>query len=673
MKSLVQRITLCVLIGTTGSLHALDVKVDSSQTWLGYMNVFNLPPPSGDGVYQFGSSWGTADLVAVFNSGSLTITPNTIGDPNPYWYTPSGGPGATGNKIMEANFYVQLGAPTGETVNFSGNVTGFTLSSTHTTKAFIKDFAPDYSSFNVSEVVIDQTGAFNISLATSNDPARHLQYGFQTVGPCVWFTDVGPLGSVVIQDEPAPFVPDQIINGDFEIADGAGWGTTQGTPSFPTTEGNPNGHAVLDGTDGFTVLYAFNNSEKTFASLGLAPGDTYTIQMDMKITNGGTNIGGIRLEGPAGYVVEQYPAIIGDGSEWATYSIELTVPASPAQAKFGLRPGAGSIVAFDNVMIVPPAPAGPLQATIAQGTSVSWTATNEANQYQPQQSSDNSDWSNLGPAFVGTAVSSVFDATPSPFYRVLESAPSVQETVYNGNFSEEGLFSDEAEGWNGAGSQFPTRLATGGRGDNGPCMQIQAVNIGTNPTSSEIQQNTNNVFGHENGEIVPGNTYSLSFWAKQISIGTSYVQEYRVSFLADGGAELPPGGGAWQTFAATVGGDWEQKVLNGLVAPEGAVTALIQIVGKTGAVEGGLGEVLIDDVSLESTGFGTPSVLAAATVPAVEISWPSKTGQDYQVRSSTNLVDWSDFGGVISGDNNTKAVYDIITPPAKFYKVGELP
>jgi hypothetical protein len=57
----------------------------------------------------------------------------------------------------------------------------------------------------------------------------------------------------------------------------------------------------------------------------------------------------------------------------------------------------------------------------------------------------------------------------------------------------------------------------------------------------------------------------------------------------------------------------------------------------------------------------------------VEISWPSTTGQDYQVQSSPNLVDWSNFGGVISGDNTTKAVYDAITPPAKFYKVGELP
>jgi hypothetical protein len=134
------------------------------------------------------------------------------------------------------------------------------------------------------------------------------------------------------------------------------------------------------------------------------------------------------------------------------------------------------------------------------------------------------------------------------------------------------------------------------------------------------------------------------------------------------------GDGGWQNFSGPVGGDWTLINPNTqLVAPAGSTTAQIQIFGATGAVEGGLGEVLIDDVSLQSTGFGTPTVLAAATIPAVEISWPSKAGQDYQVQSAPDLVDWSNFGGVISGDNSTKAVYDTMTLPAKFYKVGELP
>src|ERR1700690_3079091 len=74
------------------------VNVDPGAAWIGYMNVFELP--ENGGAYVSGSSWGTADLCATFSGTTLTLTPNTIGDPSPYWYTPSGGPGATGNKTM---------------------------------------------------------------------------------------------------------------------------------------------------------------------------------------------------------------------------------------------------------------------------------------------------------------------------------------------------------------------------------------------------------------------------------------------------------------------------------------------------------------------------------------------------------------------------------------------
>jgi hypothetical protein len=183
-----------------------NVYVDSSATWLGYMNVFNKPQDGG--AYQFGSPWGTADLVAVFNNSGLVLSPNVIGDPNSYWYTPSGGPGSVGNKTMDASMYVEIGSFPGRKLIFSGTVLSNTLTSAANTNAigngwtsvaFIKDYAPDYSSFNASTVPLTN-GAFSISLNTVNDPARHVQYGFQTVGPNVWFTDVAPFGNIVINN-----------------------------------------------------------------------------------------------------------------------------------------------------------------------------------------------------------------------------------------------------------------------------------------------------------------------------------------------------------------------------------------------------------------------------------------------------------------------------------------
>jgi hypothetical protein len=180
----------------------VTVGVDPGASWIGFMNVFELP--SNGGAYVFGSGWGVADLCATFSGPILTLTPNTIGDPNPFWYTPSGGPGATGNKTMDASMYVETtGVFTGQTLSFTGSVLANTLVSPYTSVAFIKDFAPDYSS-SISITAPMVNGVFNISLATINDPSRHIQYGFETIGPDVWITDVASKGLVQITAVPEP-------------------------------------------------------------------------------------------------------------------------------------------------------------------------------------------------------------------------------------------------------------------------------------------------------------------------------------------------------------------------------------------------------------------------------------------------------------------------------------
>lgn len=189
------------------------VLVNPSEPWLGFMNVFEIPQNGGG--YVFGQPWGTADLTAVFSGSTLTLGPNTIGDPNPFWYIPSGGPGAIGNKTMDANMYVETtGLYPGQTLTFSGNMLANTLTlpgnvnplgNGWTAVAFIKDFAPDYSSSTSASVSLPLTpGPFSVSLATINDPARHVQYGFEVIGPDVWITDVGPYGNIQIEAVPEP-------------------------------------------------------------------------------------------------------------------------------------------------------------------------------------------------------------------------------------------------------------------------------------------------------------------------------------------------------------------------------------------------------------------------------------------------------------------------------------
>lgn len=184
----------------TPSYAEVGVTVDPGTINLGFMNVYNLPAPDGDGSFQFASPWGFGDLVASYSGSELTFSPNTIGDPDPYWYIGGGGPGAPGNKIMEANGYAEVldGSFAGTEVTFAFEVLSNTLTEAHTLRAFIRDFAPDFSSLVETTVEITTPGSYQITLATSPAPGRPVQYGFQMVGVNVWSTDVAPFGSVVI-------------------------------------------------------------------------------------------------------------------------------------------------------------------------------------------------------------------------------------------------------------------------------------------------------------------------------------------------------------------------------------------------------------------------------------------------------------------------------------------
>jgi hypothetical protein len=200
--SLLALIVSCGLLFAARAGADTTVTVDPSAPWQGFMNVFELP--SNGGAYVFGSSWGVPDLVATFSGPTLTLAPNTIGDPASFWYTPSGGPGAAGNKTMDANMYVEkTDTLSGQHLTFTGNVSSNTLVSPYTSVAFIKDFAPDYSS-NVTVTAPLNAGVFSISLDTIGSAGRHVQYGFETIGPDVWITDVGPKGNVQVTGVPEP-------------------------------------------------------------------------------------------------------------------------------------------------------------------------------------------------------------------------------------------------------------------------------------------------------------------------------------------------------------------------------------------------------------------------------------------------------------------------------------
>lgn len=188
---------ILLLLGFAAGLRAdTTVSVNSGGTWIGFMNVSELP--ANGGAYDFGSVWAPADLDAIVSGTNVILTPNTsIDRDNPtdtFWWV--GGAGGAPNKNMDANYYVQDDTLAGQTVTFVGTCISNNLVSPYTSVAFIKDFTPDFSSSTSTTVALAEGVPFSISLATT--AGDHIQYGFETIGPDARIATVASLGQVIV-------------------------------------------------------------------------------------------------------------------------------------------------------------------------------------------------------------------------------------------------------------------------------------------------------------------------------------------------------------------------------------------------------------------------------------------------------------------------------------------
>ncbi|MFM7243996.1 MAG: DUF1559 domain-containing protein [Planctomycetaceae bacterium] len=151
-------------------------------------------------------------------------------------------------------------------------------------KAFVRDFAADYSTFSYSEVPITSTGTFAVRLDAIDDPTRHVQWGLQTTGPDVWITELPSKGTVVVNAVPTTAEGGTIDVGNglvnvaaglspadmlTAILTGLGDGSWNGTAGITSTavaadvaRGAPRAIGWLDNGDG-SVSFAY-----------AAPGDT---------------------------------------------------------------------------------------------------------------------------------------------------------------------------------------------------------------------------------------------------------------------------------------------------------------------------------------------------------------------------------------------------------------
>ena len=653
MNSILKNLALWAILGSAGSAVAAPILIPNGDFSAGN-SLWNENNCCGSYIYSYPGSGG--------NPGGYGIINNSGGGGYGIWI-------ANGDAVISL---ASLGLTAGKAYTFSQDM--ITLTPGGGNKAGVK-----IESWGSSGYISDSG-----DLRATTESAAWATYNFNyTIAPGATNIKVVPLwapnasiGYDNFKVDNTPVVVQPVIpNGAFEIPGGASWAFFQGggqTVNYPATGGNPDGCAVIDsvGKGAYAVMVANNNASMSLVSLGLTAGQTYTFQQDMKIL-AGTSIGGLKVEFVPTGTGDLYPAIIGSGTQWATYSFQVTIPLTCTQIQLVPLWGPNSQVAYDNFKILLPAPPGPPIATIKTGTQVNWAAASAVNTYQPQKSADNSIWEDLGTLFTGNPVTSVFEAAKSPYYQVLETTPpSIGNGVLNPGFETTAAITGVNPGaanWNivvapSAGASMTVAASSMGftPHSGAEMLVIESVTPASGPVTAPNTDVRSDRFN-----VSASTSYTMSFYAANtVKVGAANPQ-FTLFFYDDFGG---PVGNSFTSFA-DVGTAWT-KVEKTFTTPAGAASVTVGWIQAMGAGNAWQWVSLIDDVSLPTPSApGITSVLAANPVPAVEVSWTTLTGSSYQVKSSLDLSTWANFGTSVNGTGSLFSVVDPISVSKKFYRV----
>lgn len=424
------------LLGSAGKSQATIVTVDSSIS-VGRMDVFGLDefnqPNFND--YKFGSAWGLADVKSTVGSSSIVLEANYntyANNPGDAFWRNNNGAGPAGNKWMVASTLADVPATAfpDDICNFQAEVTDYTFDPGYEVRAFITGFNADYTvNFKLTSPPLTAGSVVDLEFDTFG--WVRIQYGFEVQGINA-NPEYNPGSATVVANVVPPIVYG-IPNAGFEIPDGAQWNFDQAnghTVDYQPEGGNPGGYAEINGLAAtqtwFAVLVANSGLQIPLEALSLTAGQTHTFAMDMKLVDG-INIGGLKVEFLPGTAStgDMYPTgLTGDGSEWATYSFPVTIPANAVAIKIVPLWGPNSVVHYDNIRVAGPFAA--TAATVESNLKISWpTVTGRS--YQVEKSIDLVSWAPFGAEVNGNgATFSVTDPVGAPgkaFFQVFETTP----------------------------------------------------------------------------------------------------------------------------------------------------------------------------------------------------------------------------------------------------------
>lgn len=292
MKKTILLLMLVASFAYTGNAQT-TITVGPGMPWTAYMNVFD----SVGSAYMFGSGWALPDVKTTIDAGngSMRLHPNfsAWNTTDPYWYNSST---MGGNKVMEANTYVESNMLGGQNLTFEGFVDSFTLDAAYTADAFIKVLDPNngYATVLFTKSPITAVGAFTVSDSIPPTAGLLTQYGFIIYGINADPANEAALGNVYIRGNNAPPLPPinvtfQVQSPDsipvFVFGSWSGWSNFPGEPM--TSIGNDTYEATVQLNSMDTVEYLFVSGTATET---LDPNDGCT-NGNMQFTNRRTGFG----------------------------------------------------------------------------------------------------------------------------------------------------------------------------------------------------------------------------------------------------------------------------------------------------------------------------------------------------------------------------------------------
>jgi len=188
------------------------------------------------------------------------------------------------------------------------------------------------------------------------------------------------------------------------------------------------------------------------------------------------------------------------------------------------------------------------------------------------------------------------------------SASSAMASVTNGGF-ELGT-GDNADNWNQLEIMAGTLGATANadRSNANPhsgdyAMDLSVLGAPDYGPVAEIQQQL------AVGSVIGGQSYDFSFWGTG-NLGPGSVAFYEVLWFdgdaSDGGG---PQGSATGLQSFALSNTYAEYAMTGLIAPTTADTVLIQIRLVTGAFDGAIGNMTVDDVTFSAVPTPASAVL----------------------------------------------------------------